>query len=124
LKADSDLHSFRNSRHHLALTPSILHYLKNDISLILPTTYSRSFKCSLHYHLKSPSPNLVMGLSYLQSISPQRLAFDPSTTLLSMEDSTMDVDMDIDLAPIDNSQDLQQVANPVKKIQTPFMSQV
>ena len=50
-----------------------------------------------------------MGLSYLQTTSPQRLAFDQSTTLLTMDDYNMDVDMDVDFDPMDDNHDLQQV---------------
>lgn len=50
-----------------------------------------------------------MGLSYLQSITSQRPALDQSATLLKMEDYGMDVDMDVDLDPIDHSHNQQQV---------------
>lgn len=52
-----------------------------------------------------------MGFSYLQPIPSQRLAFDQSATLLNMEDYGMDVDMEVDLDPIDNSHNLQQVVS-------------
>lgn len=50
-----------------------------------------------------------MGLSYLPSITSQRLAFNRSSALLNMEEYGMDVDMDVDFDPIDTSHNLQQV---------------
>lgn len=45
----------------------------------------------------------------MPSITSQGLTFDRSATLLNMEDFGMDVDMDVDLDPINSSHKLQQV---------------
>ena len=55
-----------------------------------------------------------MEVSHLNPILPQGIGHAHNAGTMAMETSDMNIDIDIDLGPIDNSEPVQQVGSPTQ----------